>query len=68
MLEQQRVVVRDPLHVARQKSFEIRLPREAAKAREAAQRDGVVRQALRLLVGDHLQAMLDFAQERDRRR
>ena len=56
-------MVRHPPHVMHEEGFKIGFPRKAAKAREAAQLGRVVRQPLGLFVGDHLQAMLDLAQD-----
>ena len=63
VLEQPRVMALDPLQMAGQLAGETLEPRVAAEFGEARQRRGLERQALRLLVGDHLQAMLEPAQE-----
>ena len=64
VLEQARVVPLDPAQMIGHRRRERLEPGVAAEGGEARQRVGLERQALGLLVVDHLQAMLDAAQER----
>jgi hypothetical protein len=63
VLEQPGVVRLHALQLARQPGRERRRVGKAAEAGDAGQARRVVRQPLGLLVGDHLQPMLDRAQE-----
>ncbi len=63
VLEQTNVVGLHAFQLGGQASGEGRRVGEAAEAGEPRELVGVVRQRLGLLVGDHLQAMLDAAQE-----
>ncbi len=62
-LEQVRIVALDQSEDARQRGGELRGVGEAEEERDAPQALGVGRQAVRLLVVHHLQAMLDAAQK-----
>ena len=64
VLEQARVMFLDAAQMTRHLGREPVEARIAAEFGEARERAGFERQALRLLVGDHLQAVLDAAQER----
>ena len=63
MLEQPHIVALDPAHVAQQDCGEFIAALAAEEAREDVERLGLRRQRVGLLVGHHLQAMLDAAQE-----
>ena len=62
MFEEKRVMFLDALEMTGEFRGKVRGLPIAAKAREAGELLGIGRQTLRLLVGDHLQPVLDVAQ------